>query len=309
MQRLWRPRAVARVAIPLLIVLILSQVDRTFVSTLHAPWRQPAQYGLLLVDVLLAAFAVRAFTQALGGVLTTYLGLARARTASSVVSIVLYVIVALAVLQSARLDLSGFLVGGALTGVIIGIAGQASLSNMIAGLIILFARPFTAGMYLTARTGAFGGVEYSGQVWDISLFYTTLHSGNQEIRIPNSAMLASVVVVRPQELEVYIPLTLPLDVDLPAAMDQLRHAIESCTAARRTPIVVLERLTEVGFVTSVRVFVAGEPERRAVEQAIASVVHRQRPDELVSSAVDPEMGSAGDSPSARNSPSAASRTA
>src|SRR5205807_6158558 len=140
----------------------------------------------------------------------------------------------------------------------------------------LFARPYSAGMYVTVRAGAFGGVEYSGQVWDVGLFYTTLHSGGKEIRIPNSTMVAAVVVLRPQELDVYIPITLPRSADLPACLEQLRHDIESCTVAQSAAQVALESVTEGGYVVGVRVFVASEAEQRAVERAIAAIARQEQ---------------------------------
>jgi small-conductance mechanosensitive channel len=179
-------------------------------------------------------------------------------------------------ITGAGFDLSGLLVGGALTGVIVGIAAQASLSNVIAGVVILFARPYSAGMYVTVRAGTFGGVEYSGQVWDVGLFYTTLHSGGKEIRIPNSAMVTAVVVLRPQQLDVYIPITLPRSVDLPGCLERLRRDVESCTVARSAAQVALESVTEAGYVVGVRVFVASEAEQRAVERAIAAIARQEQ---------------------------------
>jgi small-conductance mechanosensitive channel len=208
----WRPRAIVREAIPLLLIFILAWVDKQWVSSpqsLLRGWRYPIHYGLVLVGALIAVSVVRAFTKALGGALESYLNLGRARSAATFVSIILHGIVIMLAITGAGFDLSGLLVGGALTGVIVGVAAQASLSNIFAGVAILFARPYSAGMYVTVRTTAFGGVEYSGQVRDIGLFYTTLHSDGKEIRIPNSTMVAAVVVLRPQELDVYIPVTLP----------------------------------------------------------------------------------------------------
>jgi small conductance mechanosensitive channel len=205
-----------------------------------------------------------------------YLGLGRARSAATFVSVILYGIVIVLAITGAGFDLSGLLVGGALTGVIVGIAAQASLSNIIAGVVILFARPYSAGMYLTVRTGTFGGVEYSGQVWDVGLFYTTLHSGGKEIRIPNSTMVTAVVVLRPQQLDVYIPITLPRSTDLSACLERLQCTIESCTVARSAAQVALESVTEAGYVVGVRVFVASEAEQRAVEQAIAAIARQEQ---------------------------------
>src|SRR5256714_11098615 len=276
---LWRPRAIVRAAIPLLLVFILAWVDKHWVSSpqsLLRGWREPTHYALVLVDALIAVSAVRAFTKALGGALENYLDLGRARSAATFVSIILHGIVIMLAITGAGFDLSGLLVGGALTGVIVGVAAQASLSNIIAGVVILFARPYSAAMYVTVRTTAFGGVEYSGQVWDVGLFYTTLHSAGQEIRIPNSIMVAAVVVLRPQELDVYIPITLPSSADLPARLEMIPRDVESCTAAQSAVQVALESVTKAGYVVGVRVFVASEAEQRAVERAITTMASQEQ---------------------------------
>lgn len=280
LRRLWQPRAIARIAAPLVLIFALLQIDQ-HIQDLNAAWlrtwRVEIHYALVLLSGLIGIYTVRLFTRMLGLTLEEHLGIGRARSVAAFASIFLYAIVILFVI-SAFGNLSGLLVGGAVTGVVVGIAGQASLSNVIAGLVIVFARPYSAGMYLTVRAGSFGGVEYSGQVWDISLFYTTLHSAGQEIRIPNSAMVSAVVVTRPQSLDVDIPLTLPLTVDLPAMLETLRRSIASATAARRAPAVTLESVTDTGYLVSVRVFVAGESERRAVERTVASLARRDAAD-------------------------------
>ena len=278
LRRLWRPRAIARVALPLLLVLILAWVDKQWVSSPHSllrGWHDLAHYGLVVVGALIAVYAVRIFTESLGGALEGYLGLGRAHSAATFVSVILYGVVIMLAITGAGFNLSGLLVGGALTGVIVGIAAQASLSNIIAGVVILFARPYSAGMYVTVRTTAFGGVEYSGQVFEIGLFYTTLRGGGKEIRIPNSTMVTAVVVLRPQQLDIYIPVTLPRSADLPACLERLRRDVESCTVARSAAQVALESVTEGGYVVGVRVFVASEMEHRAVQWAIAAIAHRE----------------------------------
>jgi small-conductance mechanosensitive channel len=276
---LWRPRAIAREATPLLLIFILAWVDKQWVSSpqsLLRGWRYPIHYGLVLVGALIAVSAVRACTKALGDVLESYLGLGRARSAATFVSIILHGIVIMLAITGAGFDLSGLLVGGALTGVIVGVAAQASLSNIFAGVAILFARPYSAGMYVTVRTTVFGGVEYSGQVRDVGLFYTTLHSDGKEIRIPNSTMVAAVVVLRPQQLDVYIPVTLPSSADLPACLELLRRDVESCTAAQSAVQVALESVTKAGYVVGVRVFVSSEAEQRAVERAITTMASQEQ---------------------------------
>src|SRR5438270_4346946 len=127
LRRLWRPQAIARVPIPLLLVLILAWVDKQWVvrkGSFLRGWHDLAHYGLVVVAALIAVYAVRAFTQALGGALEGYLGLARARSAAKFVSIILYGVVVMLAITGAGFDLSGLLVGGALTGVSVGLAAQ-----------------------------------------------------------------------------------------------------------------------------------------------------------------------------------------
>src|SRR5437763_17003838 len=93
---LWRPRAIARVAVPLLLVLILAWTDRQWVSSpksLLRGWHDLAHYGLVVVGVLIAVYAVRIFTESLGGALEGYLGLGRAHSAAKVVSVILFIVV------------------------------------------------------------------------------------------------------------------------------------------------------------------------------------------------------------------------
>src|SRR5674476_1088771 len=64
------------------------------------------------------------------------------------------------------------LVGGAVTGMILGIVAQQSLSNVCAGLVLLFARPYIPGERVRIRSGALGGT-LDGTVTSVGLLYTT----------------------------------------------------------------------------------------------------------------------------------------
>lgn len=278
-RRLWNPRVIAGISIPLALAVVATDLDQNkYLDDFLTEQKLPAVVGILhfalpLCAALLAVYAVRTFVRALNDYLDDYLGLGRARSLSTFSSVVLYAIIILFVVGALGRNLGGVLVGGALTGVIVGIAAQASLSNVIAGLVILFARPYSAGMFVTARTGSFGGVEYSGQVWDISLFYTTLRVNELEVRIPNSAMINAVVVQRPREYDVFIPVTLPkATTDVPAVLDQLRALTGDKTEGAVHPRVTLDGITDVGYVVGIRAYVMDDAGRRAIETAVAGVV-------------------------------------
>jgi len=91
--------------------------------------------------------------------------------------------------------------GGALTSVFVGIAAQQALSNVFAGLVLLFARPFLVGDEVRLRAGALGG-QIEGVVTDIGVTYVRLHSGGSIVAIPNSQVLNAIVgPVPPKETD------------------------------------------------------------------------------------------------------------
>jgi small-conductance mechanosensitive channel len=88
------------------------------------------------------------------------------------------------------------LVGGAVTGVLLGIAAQQSLSNVFAGLVLLFASPFRVGDRVRFRAGALSG-EIEGIVTDLSLTYVRLETEEGQILLPNSQALNAAVLLVP----------------------------------------------------------------------------------------------------------------
>ena len=100
-------------------------------------------------------------------------------------------------------------------------------------------------------------------------------------------MVTAVVVLRPQQLDVYIPITLPRSTDLPSRLELLQDAIEGCTVSRSAPQVALENVTKAGYVVGVRVFVASEAEQRAVERAIAAIARQEQDTQAYLTAATP----------------------
>ncbi len=83
-------------------------------------------------------------------------------------------------------------VGGAFTAVVIGLAAQQTLGNLFAGMVLLSAQPFRLGERVRLYAGAIGQQE--GTVSSLGLLYTTLTRGANRIMIPNTLVLAAVVV-------------------------------------------------------------------------------------------------------------------
>jgi small-conductance mechanosensitive channel len=84
--------------------------------------------------------------------------------------------------------------GGAVTGVLLGIAAQQSLANLFAGLVLLFARPFRVGDRVRFRAGALSG-QIDGMVVDVSLTYVRLETEDGLVMLPNAQALAAAVIL------------------------------------------------------------------------------------------------------------------
>jgi hypothetical protein len=95
-------------------------------------------------------------------------------------------------LNIANVPVGQLVLGGAVTGVLLGIAAQQSLSNLFAGMVLLFARPFRVGDRVRFRAGALAGL-LEGTVTDISIAYVRLETSDGLVFVPNSQALAACV--------------------------------------------------------------------------------------------------------------------
>ena len=97
--------------------------------------------------------------------------------------------------------------GGAAATVVIGLAAQQTLGNVIAGTVLINARTFRVGERVRLQGGSLAGT-VEGVVSTLGLMYTTLASGEEPIMVPNSVALGSAVV----------PLRRPTGVELRARL-------------------------------------------------------------------------------------------
>jgi small-conductance mechanosensitive channel len=91
-----------------------------------------------------------------------------------------------------KVPVAQLLVGGAFVTIIITVAGQQSLSNIFAGLVLLLSRPFQVGDAILLRSGALSG-QLEGTVTEIGITYLRLDTGNGVMLLPNSQVLAAAV--------------------------------------------------------------------------------------------------------------------
>jgi small-conductance mechanosensitive channel len=113
----------------------------------------------------------------------------------AIVLVGLFVILFVA-LRIGHVPVTQLVVGGAVTGILLGIAAQQSLANVFAGLVLLFARPFRVGDRVRFRAGALSG-QVEGFVTDVSLTYVRLETDEGRVLLPNALVLAAAVLLVP----------------------------------------------------------------------------------------------------------------
>lgn len=103
-----------------------------------------------------------------------------------------YLVALVGTLSLLSVPVGHFLLGGAIAGVVIGIAAQQSLGNVFAGFVLLLVRPISVGSYIRVRSGALGG-EFYGTVTSMSLTYVSVLTREGLLQVPNSSFLSAAV--------------------------------------------------------------------------------------------------------------------
>jgi small conductance mechanosensitive channel len=195
--------------------------------------------GAVLALLILGWQVARAIGRALGPMLFRRMQPGTAGTVGFVIRLVTILVAVFVAARIAGLTPRTLALGGAFTAVIVGLAAQQTLGNLIAGLVLLSVRPFRVGDRVRLQAGGLAG-QTEGIVSSLGLFYTTLSAGEDQIMVPNSVVIASAVV----------PLREPAGVDLRARLRpgvtpiEVQDAIQSAitTPLREPPRVLLEEI-------------------------------------------------------------------
>jgi small conductance mechanosensitive channel len=101
--------------------------------------------------------------------------------------LVIFVLALVVALGTAGMDVTALIAGVGVAGVGVGLAMQGVLSNLVAGLTIIFTKPFRVGEYIAL-------LNVQGQVKTVELFSTTLtHPDLSRVVIPNKKIVGEVL--------------------------------------------------------------------------------------------------------------------
>jgi small-conductance mechanosensitive channel len=218
-RRARRARRELALVLPLIVAVIVAATNRERIFGLDVEVRVAAVIAL----VILGWAAARNLGRALGPTLFDRLDRGTAGTVDFLIRLLTLGLTVLMALRLAGLQPRTIAVGGAITAVILGLAAQQTLGNLIAGTVLLSARPFRVGDSVRLHSGAIGG-QTEGVVTSLGLLYTTLAHGDDRIMVPNNAVLSAAVV----------PLREPSAVDLRARLDPRMKPSELEAVLHRT---------------------------------------------------------------------------
>ena len=166
--------------------------------TLPAGWVTFAELLFGFVFVLAGVIAARSIANELQRVSTSRAGAAAGSAIRLICMIVAMVTIVFGAFAILNLDLGNLLVGGAVTGIILGIAAQQTLNNFFAGLVLFFARPYVPGQRVKIRSGSMGG-PFIGVIVGAGMMYTLIDTDDEGlISMPNAGLMGAAVGPAPE---------------------------------------------------------------------------------------------------------------
>jgi small conductance mechanosensitive channel len=187
-----------------------------------------------------------------------------------IVRLVVMVIFVVMALQNLGVQLLPLVAGLGVAGAGIALAMQGVLGNVVAGLSIIFSKPFRVGEYISIA-------EEEGLVEDISLFTTRLsHPDRSYILIPNRKIVGEILHNYGRVRQLDVAVGVAYDTDMNLALATVREILQANQRVLRDPepIVRASELGDSAVTISVKPWVAAQElgaARGEVNQAILEV--------------------------------------
>jgi small conductance mechanosensitive channel len=258
-----RARIQALVMVPLLVAILVVYDYRH--ELFGRDFDKPVQIVTTIVLIVLGWQIARDVGRALGPTLFRRLDPGTAGTVGFLIRLVFVGIAIIVALRIAGLDPRTLAVGGAFTAVIVGLAAQQTLGNLIAGTVLLSARPFRVGERVRLQGGGIAG-QIEGVVSSLGLLYTTFSQGDDQVMVPNSVVLNVAIVPLREPDSVDLRARLNADVTPLEIQELLEQTIE--TPVRDRPHITLEEIDG----DEVVVRISATPERPSDGPKLASEV-------------------------------------
>jgi small conductance mechanosensitive channel len=232
----------------------------------------PITVATVIALMILGWAIARDIGRSLGPALFRRLDPATAGTTGFLIRLLTAVLALLVALRVAGVAPRTLALGGAFTAVIFGLAAQQTLGNVIAGTVLLSARPFRVGERVRLQGGPLAG-QLEGTVGSLGLLYTTFVQGEDSVMVPNSVVLNVAV----------LPLREPEAVNLRARLrpgltpSDLQELLETSlqTPLRDAPRITLEELDGEEVVVRIAATPRVAAEGRQLASELLAIVSRE----------------------------------
>jgi small conductance mechanosensitive channel len=281
-----RARLEALVLLPLFAVIVFiydnrvklfgKEVPRHGHGPAHKELEQALETPITVITVILLVILgwaiARDVGRGLGPALFRRLDPATAGTVGFLIRLATVVLALIVALQVAGIQAKTLALGGAFTAVVFGLAAQQTLGNLIAGTVLLSARPFRVGERVRLQGGGLAG-QVEGIVSSLGLLYTTLATGEDSVLVPNSVVLNVAIM----------PLREPEAVNLRARLragmtpGDLQEILEKSlqTPLRDSPRITLEELDGNEVVVRIAATPRVASQGRHLASELLSIVSRE----------------------------------
>jgi small-conductance mechanosensitive channel len=278
-----RARLEALVLVPLFVGVVIFYDNRASLlgaagprgraaGELEAPLETLVTAAVVVALVALGWAIARDIGRSFGPALFRRLEPATAGTVGFLIRLLTVVLALVVAFRVAGIETRTLALGGAFTAVIFGLAAQQTLGNVIAGSVLLSARPFRVGDRVRLQGGPLAG-QLEGTVSSLGLLYTTLANGEDSVMVPNSVVLNAAV----------LPLREPEAVNLRARLrpgmtpGDLQELLEKSlsTPLRAAPRITLEEVDGDEVVVQISATPRLAAEGRHLASELLSVVSRE----------------------------------
>lgn len=202
------PRAVRRarfealLLLPLFIgIVVFNDHRRELLGRSLHELEAPIQVISVILLMILGWVIARSIGRAFGPSLFRRLEPATAGPVGFLIRLLTVAVTFVVALRIAGVNGKTLALGGAFTAVIVGLAAQQTLGNVIAGTMLLSTRPFRVGDRVLLQAGMLGGQvdgvsgRVEGIVSSLGLFYTTFVNDDATILIPNGVVMSVLVIL------------------------------------------------------------------------------------------------------------------
>ncbi len=144
-----------------------------------------------------------------------------------------FILFAIMALQNLGVELLPLIAGIGVAGAGIALAMQGVLSNLVAGLTIIFTRPFRVGEYISIA-------REEGEVAEIRLANTTLsHADLSRVVIPNRRIVGEILHNYGQVRQVQVTVGVAYDADLNRALAAIKEVLQANPRVLKDPAPVI----------------------------------------------------------------------